>query len=275
MFSVLPAGVPADLHTDTASAAASALQTQAIRSGAAKSTEFPSGASAAARIAVATRALLEQATGKRTAPRAVSGLPKFTVAASGRPVDEQVVMGPTPNMGSHAPAPGGRTGATRSVETFRNDPRPTPSGAGDGLLTAAPVLPANGTTVHPRLPAYRAGTVKVRAEVAIDAALRQLGVPYVFAGAGPSSFDCSGLTMWAYAKAGIDLYHYTGTQARQGVRVQRNQLLPGDLLLFGSDVHHVGMYLGAGYMIDAPYTGVWVRIDKISSGSDFSLAVRP
>jgi cell wall-associated NlpC family hydrolase len=137
------------------------------------------------------------------------------------------------------------------------------------------VLPANGTTVRPSLPAYRTGVVKVRAEIAVGAALKQLGLPYVFAAAGPKTFDCSGLTMWAWAKAGVHLDHFTGTQVHQGRRVKRNQLLPGDLMLFGKDVHHVGMYLGAGYMINAPYTGAYVRIAKISWSGDFSIAVRP
>jgi peptidoglycan DL-endopeptidase CwlO len=115
----------------------------------------------------------------------------------------------------------------------------------------------------------------MRAEVAIDAALAHIGDPYVWAAAGPSTFDCSGLTQWAWAKAGVGLGHYTGSQAVQGVRVAANQLLPGDLVLFGRDLHHVGMYLGAGYMLDAPDTGAYIRVDKISWFGDFSLAVRP
>ncbi len=275
MFTVLPKGEPQTLGTGTAVTAAGALQAQAIASHAAQAGEFPAGASAAARIAIASRALLEQATGRRAAPPNRSGIPKFTVATPAKPVDEQAVMGATPYLGSYPAHPGGRPGGTRAVEGFRNDPLPTPSGAGDGLVGAAPVLPANGTTVRPTLPAYRPGVAKVRAEVALDAALSQIGVPYVYAAAGPVSFDCSGLTMWAWSKAGVDLYHYTGTQATQGVRVTASQLLPGDLILFGGDIHHVGMYLGAGYMINAPYTGAYVRVDKIANFGDFSLAVRP
>ena len=108
------------------------------------------------------------------------------------------------------------------------------------------------------------------------AAYSVLGVPYVYAGSSPSQgFDCSGLTMWAWARAGAALDHYTGTQAHQGVRVRRSQLLPGDLMLFGGDVHHVGMYLGAGYMIDAPTTGEYVKIQPVSDDGDFTVAVRP
>src|SRR5437870_26172 len=86
-----------------------------------------------------------------------------------------------------------------------------------------------------RSPRGPAGYRKLRAEVAVDTALEQLGKPYVWAAAGADTFDCSGLTQWAWGKAGVDLYHYTGSQAVQGVRVMANQLLPGDLVLFGGD----------------------------------------
>jgi cell wall-associated NlpC family hydrolase len=97
----------------------------------------------------------------------------------------------------------------------------------------------------------------------------------VWNAAGPATFDCSGLTLWAWGHAGIPLTHFTGTQVHEGVRVDPDQLLPGDLLLFGADLHHVGMYLGAGYMIDAPTTGEYVKIQLVSDMGDFAVAVRP
>ena len=275
LVSAAPSHEPAVLATATAASAAIAVQAEAIASGAARLKEFPTYASAAARIAIGARALLEQATGHRAAPKPKTGVPAFRVVTPAKPVDEQAVMGPTPSLGSYPAAHGGRTGSSLAPAVFHGDSLPAPSSAGVGMAGAAPMLPANGVTVRPTLPAYRPGVVKVRAEVAVGAALKQLGLPYVFAAAGPKTFDCSGLTMWAWAKAGVRLDHYTGTQVHQGVRVQRNQLLPGDLMLFGSDVHHVGMYVGAGYMINAPYTGAYVRIAKIASSGDFSIAVRP
>jgi hypothetical protein len=276
IFTVSPVGEPAVLQTAVATSAANAIQAQAIRSGAARAADFPVGYCAAARIAVATRALLQQAAGRTTKPPAVAGVPTFSAATPTGAVDEQAVMGPTPYLGTYPAAKtGGRTGAARSLQLFANDGLVPPGGVGDGVVGAAPILPANGRTVDPTLPGYRAGYSKLRAEVALDAALAHLGDPYVFAAGGPSTFDCSGLTQWAWAKAGVSLTHYTGSQAVQGVRVKANQLLPGDLVLFGSDLHHVGMYLGAGYMLDAPYTGAYVRVDKISSFGDFTLAVRP
>jgi len=112
------------------------------------------------------------------------------------------------------------------------------------------------------------------AGVAVDAALAQLGRPYVWDAAGPSTFDCSGLTLWAWGHAGIGLPHFAADQALAGVRVAPNELLPGDLILFGSGLHHVGLYLGAGFMIDAPDTGDYVKIQRVSDDGDFSIAVR-
>jgi cell wall-associated NlpC family hydrolase len=276
LVSATPSYEPAVLNTATAASAAIAMQAEAIASGAARLSEFPPNASSGARIAVAARALLEQATGHRAPPKPKAGVPAFQVVTPAKPVDEQAVMGPTPNLGSYPQVRnGGRAGSSRGPAVFHNDSLPEPSSAGVGMAGAARALPVNGTTVRPVLPDYRAGVVRVRAEIAVSAALRELGLPYVFAAAGPKTFDCSGLTMWAWARAGAALDHYTGTQAHQGVRIQRNQLLPGDLMLFGGDVHHVGMYLGAGYMINAPYTGAYVRIAKLTPSSDLSLAVRP
>jgi cell wall-associated NlpC family hydrolase len=276
VLSVRGAGDPATLGSATASQAADAIQAQAILSGAARRTDFVSTASAASRIATATRALLQQAAGRSSRPPAVAGVPGFVAATPTKAVDEQAVMGSTPYLGSYpASKTGGRAGTARSLQVYAADALTPPGGAGVGLIGAAPVLVPNGRTVHPTLPAYQPGYTKLRAEVAIDAALAHLGDPYVWAAAGASTFDCSGLTQWAWAKAGVSLAHYTGSQAVQGVRVRPNQLLPGDLVLFGGDLHHVGLYLGAGYMLDAPDTGSYVRVDKISWFGDFSLAVRP
>jgi cell wall-associated NlpC family hydrolase len=136
-------------------------------------------------------------------------------------------------------------------------------------------LKADGVSVHPVLPAPPKGHRDLRAQVAVEAALTQLGSPYVWNAAGPSTFDCSGLTVWAWGHAGIALEHYTGTQVTQGVRVDPGALLPGDLLLFGTNLHHVGMYLGAGYMINAPQTGDYVKVQRVADMGDFAVAVRP
>ncbi len=112
-----------------------------------------------------------------------------------------------------------------------------------------------------------------KAAEALRQALTQLGKPYVWGADGPNSYDCSGLTMWAYARVGISLPHYTGSQWNAGVHVSRDQLQPGDLVFFYSDLHHVGMYIGDGQMVHAPQTGDVVKIAPID-GRPFAGGVR-
>jgi cell wall-associated NlpC family hydrolase len=117
--------------------------------------------------------------------------------------------------------------------------------------------------------------------IAADWALSQIGRPYQWGGAGPYTFDCSGLTMVAWAQAGVFLLHYTGYQWEEGVHVPLDDLQRGDLLFYATDnsdpgtIHHVGIYIGGGDMVDAPYTGVDVRIDSIYQPSVPIGAVRP
>ncbi|WP_081898911.1 C40 family peptidase [Herbidospora cretacea] len=131
--------------------------------------------------------------------------------------------------------------------------------------------------------------------IALRAATKWLGIPYVWGGGnadGPSrgigkganrvGFDCSGLTLAAWAKAGVTLGHYTGTQIKQGKPVQTKDLLPGDLLFFGAtktDPSHVGLYAGDGDMIHAPRTGdVVKRVEVLAAPvwmKRFQGAVRP
>ena len=113
-----------------------------------------------------------------------------------------------------------------------------------------------------------------QAQVAVDAALSQLGKPYSYGAAGPDSYDCSGLTMWAWAQAGVSLPHNSGAQYAATTRVDRSDWEPGDLLFFGSPIHHVGMYIGNGQMVEAPYTGRSVRVVS-ASRSDYVGAGRP
>jgi cell wall-associated NlpC family hydrolase len=94
-------------------------------------------------------------------------------------------------------------------------------------------------------------------------ALTRRGDPYVWGAAGPSSFDCSGLVRWAYAKVGISLPHFTGDQWNVGVHVGRNQLQPGDLVFFYPDIGHVGLYIGNGLMVDAPDFGEVVQVQPV------------
>jgi cell wall-associated NlpC family hydrolase len=99
----------------------------------------------------------------------------------------------------------------------------------------------------------------------------QLGEPYVWGAAGPSSWDCSGLTMMAWAQAGVTLSHYTGAQWAETRRVPLSDLQPGDLVFYGATgptSYHMGMYIGNGQMIAAPRTGDVVKISSIYSMPD-------
>ena len=112
------------------------------------------------------------------------------------------------------------------------------------------------------------------AQAAVNAALSQVGKPYVWGAAGPNSYDCSGLTMWAWAHAGVSLPHSSSAQYGATSRVSQSDWQPGDLLFYGSPIHHVGMYIGGGQMVEAPYTGASVRVVS-PYRSDYVGAGRP
>ncbi|WP_433220971.1 NlpC/P60 family protein [Microtetraspora malaysiensis] len=96
-------------------------------------------------------------------------------------------------------------------------------------------------------------------------ALSQQLKPYVWGADGPSSYDCSGLVLAAYQRVGISLPHYTGSQWSSGTHVSVKDMRPGDLVFFYQDLHHVGIYIGGGYMVHAPRTGDVVRIASLAN----------
>jgi cell wall-associated NlpC family hydrolase len=112
------------------------------------------------------------------------------------------------------------------------------------------------------------------AQVAVDTAMAQIGDPYVWAAAGPDAFDCSGLTQYAYAAAGVSLPHSSSMQSQMGTPVSRNELQPGDLVFFYSPVSHVGMYIGNGQMVHASTSGTPVQVASLDSMGSFSGARR-
>lgn len=104
------------------------------------------------------------------------------------------------------------------------------------------------------------------AAAALSAAKTRLGTPYVYGATGPGSFDCSGLTQWAYAQAGVSLPRTSQEQANAGTRLTLSQLQPGDLVFFFSDLHHVGIYAGNGMVLHAPKSGDVVKYESMSDG---------
>ncbi|MGV9912068.1 NlpC/P60 family protein [Streptomyces tendae] len=115
-----------------------------------------------------------------------------------------------------------------------------------------------------------------RAGAAFAAAQGKIGTPYVYGATGPSSFDCSGLTSWAYAQAGVGIPRTSQAQANYGTRISSmSDLQVGDLVFFFSDLHHVGLYAGKGQVLHAPRTGTNVRYESMSTiGGPFMFGVR-
>lgn len=102
-----------------------------------------------------------------------------------------------------------------------------------------------------------------RAAAAVMAVQRALGLPYVWGANGPSGFDCSGLMQWAYAQAGVSLPRTSQAQRYAGRMVPLAQARPGDLVAYRADASHIGMYVGNGQVIHAPYPGAPVRYDPV------------
>jgi cell wall-associated NlpC family hydrolase len=112
------------------------------------------------------------------------------------------------------------------------------------------------------------------AQKAVDTALAQVGDPYVYGAAGPDSFDCSGLTQYAYSAAGVSLPHSSKSQSQMGKPVSRSELQPGDLVFFYSPVSHVGMYIGNGKMVHASTSGQPVKVASVDSMGNYNSARR-
>jgi peptidoglycan DL-endopeptidase CwlO len=144
----------------------------------------------------------------------------------------------------------------------------------EAAAEAAAAAAANGGTTHP-------ASASGDAQKAIDFALAQIGEPYVWAAAGPDAWDCSGLTMGAWRAAGVYLPHYSVDQYAQSQPVSEFELRPGDLVFWASDpanprtIFHVGLYIGAGEMIEAPAPGEYVRVESIYAWEQPDFFARP
>jgi peptidoglycan DL-endopeptidase CwlO len=155
------------------------------------------------------------------------------------------------------------TSATRSSRTLSREALPA-------VIThkATPAAPA-------AVPAVVPASADGRAAAALRFAYAQLGKPYRYGAAGARTFDCSGLTMRAWGAAGVSLGHNAAGQYASTRHVARNALQPGDLVYFGRPIHHVGIYIGGGQFIEAPYTGADIRISSLGNRHDYAGASRP
>jgi len=180
--------------------------------------------------AVTPRAAVPRGGGASPPAATVDAPSTSTAARPTSPVADEPSTSQPASPGTPAPAP---TTAPPNTTPPNTTPVPTPD-----------VPPPSG-----------------RAAMAVAAARSMLGVPYVAFQASPSrGFDCSGLTMWAWAQAGVSLPHQSGMQYASNPHVPKDQAQPGDLVFFYSPISHVGMYIGGGMMIDAPHTGALVRL---------------
>ena len=121
------------------------------------------------------------------------------------------------------------------------------------------------------------GVDTARGQAVVKEAMRYLGVPYVYGGGGPNGFDCSGLVQYVFRKFGVNLTHYTVTQAQVGTPVARSELRPGDVVFFGENggtgfLYHVGIYVGDNSFIHAPHTGDVVKISRLEGKDDTNFA---
>jgi cell wall-associated NlpC family hydrolase len=149
----------------------------------------------------------------------------------------QVVVAESPPTPAHPPAP---TSTAKDEDTSPPSTAPASSG---------------GTT-------------------AVEWARRQLGKPYEYGANGPDSFDCSGLVQYVWGRAGVSLTHGADSQYYETTKVRRDQLQPGDIVYFGADLHHNGIYVGNNTMIHAPQTGRTVEYQDIDR-QDYFGASRP
>jgi cell wall-associated NlpC family hydrolase len=155
-----------------------------------------------------------------------------------------------------------------------------PRGAGVEQLVTVVSQGMAGSGTAGAGPATAAAAPTTALDVVLRAAMSRRGLPYVYGGSGPATFDCSGLVQWSFAQAGITMPRVAADQALAGPSVPVSQLQPGDLLFYHTDptapgyISHVGMYLGNGWMIQAPQPGMDVEVIPAYFGTEFAGAIR-
>ena len=220
---------------------------------------------------------VEQTQQQATAPtgQGTAAVPGTTQPTGGGAVptplaDPATGAGPTAPSTTRPPATNAPPATTRLLiaPTVGARPAPTATTATTAPTTTATSTPAAGPSASSPTSGSGTGPVPPQApgaNAALAYARAQLGKPYQWAGAGPDSFDCSGLVMMAWDQGGVRFPHLAQDQYDMTARIPVSQALPGDLVFFGTpdNVYHVGIYIGNGQMIDAPETGQNVSIQSV------------
>ncbi len=142
-------------------------------------------------------------------------------------------------------------------------PEAVPPDEGPEVLAAAPgggITPGDISPPEAAVPAPGGEGI-----LAVQAALTRIGSPYSWGASGPNAFDCSGLVMWAFQQAGINLPHSSQALARGGQAVSMDQMQPGDLVTYYGDASHVGIYIGDGMMVHASTYGIPVTVAPVNN----------
>jgi peptidoglycan DL-endopeptidase CwlO len=130
---------------------------------------------------------------------------------------------------------------------------------------ASPSVPSRPSSPVAPPPSGGGGGGSGSAAAAVSYAMAQVGKPYCYGGTGSSCYDCSGLTMMAWQRAGVSLPHSSAAQYNVGRRISASELRPGDLVFYYSPISHVSMYIGNGQRVSATHTGDYVRVQSLGS----------
>ncbi len=214
----------------------------------------------AERAAAATRASQVRSTPRTPSIPAAAASTRGAATPGGTPAPQAPPPAGTPEVAPNEPAPAEEPAAPAPADEPADSPPADPAPAPEPEPQPEPEPPRSRAGAD--VPAPSPG-----ASGAVEAAMSQLGVPYRYATAKPGvSFDCSGLTAWAWGQAGVSLPHYSKAQFEMLPQVPADQAQPGDLIFYRNPVGHVAMYIGNGQMIHAPRTGDVVKISTVNWG---------
>lgn len=267
--------------TARASAGTAAAQTRSARD-TARAAARSAGATAAA-IAGEREALISRLAQLRGISVDLAAEHQAALEATPPPPTSEPASQPAPAPDS-SQANSGQANSSQGPKPPRNqEPAPSAPTAGSAPSPAAPApspTPPPAPPITPDPPTTTAPPVSAGALRAVAFAREQLGETYRYGAAGPNAWDCSGLTMKAWAAGGKSLPHYSGAQYSLSTPITASQLRPGDLLFWASNrspssIYHVGLYVGGGRMIHAPRTGQYVSEVSINYWIPATFHARP